>query len=98
MAHLRTIVEASWDDDHDNSKEVKDRYYLLHWGLKFNIVPLENGGGVPVHYTVAICQHIKTGVIETFIPEQLKVLGDQIKEDEPDKKSSAGGTERTAKA
>ena len=81
MAHLKTIVEASWDDDQTGA-EIKEIYILLHWGLKYNIIPLEDGGGVPVHYTVGVCQHMKTGVIETFLPEQLKVLGDKIKEDE----------------
>lgn len=82
MAHLKTIIEAVWDSEDGSGREMKARYYLLHWGLKYNIVPLEDGGGMPVYYTVGICQHIKTGVIETFMPEQLTVLGDKIKEDD----------------
>jgi hypothetical protein len=77
MAHLKTIVEASWDDGDGESKA---RYYLLHWGLKYDLIS-EEKGSVPIHYTIGICQHCKTGVIETFLPEQLRVIGDNIKID-----------------
>ena len=53
-------------------------YYLLHWGLTYEIL-IDNQQRYPVSYTVAICQHIKTGVIRTFIPQELTVLGKEQK-------------------
>lgn len=78
MANIRTIVEARWDGE--DGKEQKSNYILLHFGLKYDLV--NNGAGyfVPVQYTVAIVQDLKTGAIETFMPEQLVVLGTQPKE------------------
>lgn len=78
MSHLRTVVEVTMEDE--EGKEIKDRYFLLHWGLKNDLVTDSNNNLIPVHYTVAICQHVKSGLIETFLPEQLKVEGVNIKE------------------
>jgi len=72
MGHLRTIVEANWEEDGESRQ---DRYFLLHWGLKFDMVPDSYENLVPVHYTVGICQNIKSGAIEMFLPDQLKVVG-----------------------
>lgn len=76
MAHIKTIVEVTFDED---GQEKKDLYYLLYWGLKYDLIPGENGYMIPVHYTISICQHLKTGQIETFMPEQLKVEGSETK-------------------
>lgn len=78
MGHLKTVVNVTWDDDDGN--EVTERYYLLHFGLKYDLITMEEGNVYPVQFTVAICQHCKKGFIECFRPEQLKVIGDQIKE------------------
>jgi len=64
----------------EEGKEIKDRYFLLHWGLKNDLITDSNNNIIPAHYTVAICQHIKNGQIETFLPEQLKVEGINLKE------------------
>lgn len=77
MGHLKTAVEVTFEID---GVDRKDIYYLLHWGLKYDMLPDSYGQLVPVHYTVAICQHIKTGTIETFLPDQLRVLGLNVKE------------------
>jgi len=77
MSHLRTVVEATWVED---GEEVQEKYYLLHWGLKYDLIPDPNDNFYPVHFTVAICQHYKTGVIETFLPTQLRILGVNLKE------------------
>lgn len=53
-------------------------YYLLHWGLTYEIL-LDKDARYPVSYTVAICQHIKTGVVKTFIPQELTILGKEAK-------------------
>ena len=78
MAYIKTVVEVSTEDD--DGREVRDNYFLLHWGLKYDMLPDSYGNLVPVHYTIAICQHCKSGVIETFLPGQLRVLGINMKE------------------
>ena len=78
MSHLKTVVEVTFEDE--DGKEARDRYFLLHWGLKYDMIADSYQNLVPVHYTVAICQHIKSGVIETFLPEQLRVEGINLKE------------------
>jgi hypothetical protein len=77
MSHIKTVVEVTWDED---GFEKKDLCYLLHWGLKYDLIANEVGNMMPVHYTVAICQNIKTGAIELYMPDQLRVIGTNIKE------------------
>lgn len=79
MSRIRTIVEITYEED---GEDKKDNYILLHWGLKFDLLPDSYGNLVPVHYTVGICQNIKTGAIEMFTPDQLRVLGVNLKEEE----------------
>lgn len=79
MGRVRTIVEVTYEDE--DGLEKKDNYYLLHWGLKYDLLPDSYGQLVPVHYTVAICENLQSGVIETFLPEQCKVLGINLKEE-----------------
>jgi hypothetical protein len=78
MAHLKTVVEGTWEDEGEMKT---DRYYLLHWGMKYDLIPDANGNLMPVQYTVGICQHIKTGNIELFLPDLIKVLGVNVKEE-----------------
>jgi hypothetical protein len=78
MSHIKTVVEVTtWDED---GFEKKDMYALHHWGLKYDLMANEVGNMMPVHYTVAICENIKTGTIELFMPDQLRVIGTNIKE------------------
>ena len=53
-------------------------YYLLHWGLTYEIL-MDKEQRYPVSYTVGICQNIKTGVIKTFIPQEITVVGKEVK-------------------
>lgn len=76
MARLRPLAEVSFVED---GMEKKDLYYLLHFGLKYDLVTGMMGETVAIHYTVAICQHKETGQIEMFIPDQLKILGNEYK-------------------
>jgi len=78
MANIRTIVEVIWEED---GSEKKANYKLLHWGLRYDMVPDSYGNLVPVHYTVAICENLKTGAVELFMPDQLRILGVNIKEE-----------------
>lgn len=74
MAHIKTIVEASWTPDDENDPGY-GKFYLLHWGLKYDIFPDENGVIHPAQITVGICQEISTGNILLFLPTSLKVIG-----------------------
>lgn len=82
MANLKTLCEISWEKDGEleegESTIEKDLYFLLHWGLKHEIVQVEERM-LAINWTVAICQNVKTGVIECFAPEQLRILGNEIK-------------------
>ena len=80
MARIKTVIEATWDND-DGVAET-GQYYLLHWGLRYDMVPDMYGNMLPVHYTVGICQQIKTGAIEMFLPTQIRVLGVNIDKDQ----------------
>jgi hypothetical protein len=76
MSHIKTVVEVTlWEDGY----EKKDLFYLLHWGLRYDMIVNEVGNMMPVHYTVAICQNIKTGAIELYMPDQLRVIGTNLK-------------------
>jgi len=55
-----------------------EMYYLLHWGLETNFVYDKSQNPIPYSSTIGICQHIKTGVIETFIPGVIKVIGHEV--------------------
>lgn len=75
---MRTLVEVTYEKEgelkEDESPIEKDLYFLLHWGLKMSIIN-ETG----VSFTIAICQHVKTGEVICFLPEQLKIIGTEVK-------------------
>ena len=79
MSHLKAYCEVTIDtgeiDDEGNAIYQKDFYWLLHFGLRWDIV-----NETVVNYTTAICQHCKTGQIEMFDPTQIKIIGREVKE------------------
>jgi len=79
MARMKTMVEYEWEND--NGEIIKDKCYLLHFGLRYDLVAGSDGNIYPVSYTVAIIQNIKTGAIEFCSPDQLTVLGTNVKEE-----------------
>ena len=60
-------------------QEERSDWWLLHWGLDYTIIEMNEEMRIGVSYTVAICQHRESGVIRCFRPEQLQVLGREIK-------------------
>lgn len=67
-------------DNNDNPETDEVLFYLLHWGLHMDILEdQKTGQRYPVTYTVGICQHMKTGVIKIFAPEELTVIGIESK-------------------
>jgi hypothetical protein len=74
---MKTLVEVSYEKEgilkEDESPIEKDQFWLLHWGVKFEVI-----NDIAVNYTVAICQNVNTGEIICFYPEQLKIIGQKI--------------------
>ena len=54
---------------------VNEMFYLLHWGLETSMVYDASQYPIPYSQTVGICQHIKTGHIQTFLPSLIRVVG-----------------------
>jgi len=80
---MRELVEVSWQQDDQpedgNTVYVKEKYWLLHWGLKYEIIDTGEGNMIAINHTVAICENVKTGNVECFPPESLRILGTEIK-------------------
>ena len=77
---MRILCEATWENEEkDEPAMEKGTYWLLHWGLQFEIIQVEEGRLLPVNYTVAVCQDYDTGEVRCFLPEQIKILGTEIK-------------------
>ncbi len=72
---MKELCEVSWtDNEKEEPMTVREQYYLLHFGLRYQIV-----GETGVMYTVAICQSVRTGQLEYFDIEQIRVLGALVK-------------------
>lgn len=70
--------------------ETRD-YYLLHWGTQAEFAKDKENEITHVwQYTVAICQDVKTGLVNTFEPTELRVVGtdysDVLQQKDPDGK------------
>lgn len=73
------IVDTSKKTKKDQVPEmVEVMYYLHHWGLTYEIL-IDKDGRYPVSYTIAICEQFKTGIIKTFIPSELAVVGKETR-------------------
>jgi hypothetical protein len=71
---MKDLCEVTWiDREGEEPVTVKDKYYLLHFGLCYTII-----GEVGVSYTVCICQNVKTGQLELFEPSQVRIIGTKI--------------------
>ena len=81
---MKILCEAEWDKEgelkEDESLYERGQFFLLHWGLQYQIIDLGEGRFTTANWTVAICEDCKTGAIRCFLPEQLRILGQQIKE------------------
>jgi hypothetical protein len=80
---MRTLCEVRWVKEGTEDDEVPEyevgRYWLLHFGLKYELINNGEGSVTAVNYTMAICAHHDTGQIEMFDPTQLKIIGYDIK-------------------
>lgn len=72
----------------DNRKDVifkNEQFYLLHWGTQTEFeYESEDPSRVLLawSYTVGICQGIATGLVHTFMPTEIKILGTVYVDDE----------------
>ena len=72
---MKELVEVSWQDtEKEEPVTVREQYYLLHFGLRYQIV-----GETGVMYTVAICQSVRTGQLEYFDIGQIRIIGAIVK-------------------
>ena len=75
---MRTLVEVTYEKEgelkEDEPATEKEEYWLLHWGTKMEII-----NNIGVNFSVAICQNCKTGDVLCFLPEQLKIIGQEIR-------------------
>lgn len=77
---MRTLVEITWvNEEGEEPVAVKEQAWLLHFGLKSEIINDGEGHITGVTNTVAICQNIKTGDLNCWAPENLRVIGTEIK-------------------
>lgn len=65
LAEVRLIKEGTENDD-EPAYETK-KFILLYWGTSVE------------HFTVAVCEDCETGQIKCFLPESLKIIGQEIK-------------------
>jgi len=79
MSHLKQYCEVTREKEGElkegEPETEKDYFFLLHWGLEYTII-----NEVAVNFTVGICENVKTGQIQTFLPEQIRIIGQKIKE------------------
>jgi len=79
---MRTLVEITQEleepDDEGNIQYSKSRWWLLHWGLENKTIEMDKGQIIPVSYTVAICENYESGQVQTFLPDQIRIIGKQI--------------------
>jgi len=68
-----TVCEVYDPEDPKNEKE--EYWYLLHWGLTAGKEPAGNGTYFTSQWTVAICQNMNDGRVQTFIPDAITILG-----------------------
>ena len=80
---MKVLVQCEWEKEGElkegESPYAKGQYWLLHFGLDYRTMEVEEGRLVAVNFTVAICQNCKTGQLEKFLPEQVKILGTELK-------------------
>jgi len=81
---MRVMVEVTTEKDETGPQGEtlyeKDLYFLLHWGLDYTIVETDDEHRMGVSFTIAICEHVKSGAIRCFRPEELLIIGREIKE------------------
>ncbi len=68
-------IEKENDDGDLIPQFNKIQGYLHHWGMQFETWVDREGGEHVGQYTVAIVEDAETGVVHTFQPTDIKVIG-----------------------
>jgi hypothetical protein len=77
---MRELVEVTWiNEDGQEPVKVKEMCFLLHFGVRSEIINDGEGRLIGVSNTVAIVQNCKTGDLNCFAPEQIRVIGTELK-------------------
>lgn len=80
---MKILVEAEWENDEEllegEPQTEKGKFWLHHWGLQRDIIDIGDGKLAVGNWTVAICEDYKTGIIRCFMPEQLRIIGTELK-------------------
>ena len=79
---MKILAEVTYEGDklgEDNNLVVeKEKVFLLHFGITYQMIDMGAGYMIPANYTVAICQNCETGQIKSFLPDQLRIIGQDI--------------------
>lgn len=77
---MRSLAEVTWTDyDRAEPMTVTEQVWVLHFGVKSEVVDAGEGRLIGVSNTVAVCEDVKTGQLNCFPPEQIRILGTEIK-------------------
>jgi hypothetical protein len=77
---MRELAEVTWvNEEGSEPVTVKEKVWLLHFGLKSEVINDGDGHLIGISNTVAICQNCKTGELNCWAPENLKIIGTEIK-------------------
>lgn len=71
---MRSLCEVTFEEENKDGDKIfkKGNFWLLHFGLTYDIVN-------SVSFTVAICEDCETGQLRCFLPQNLKMIGTEIK-------------------
>jgi hypothetical protein len=77
---MRELCEVTWiNEDGQEPVKVKEMCYLLHFGVRSEIINDGEGRLIGVSNTVAVCQNVKTGDLNCWNIENIRVIGTEIK-------------------
>lgn len=80
---MRLLVEVTEEREEQgiNGETLYDKgmFWLHHWGLQRDVIEIGDGRLAVGNWTVGICEDYNTGQIRCFFPEQIRILGTQIK-------------------
>lgn len=77
---MRELVEVTWiNEDGQEPVKVKEQAWLLHFGVRSEIIDDGHGHITGISNTVTIVQNCKTEKLNCFAPENLRVIGTEIR-------------------
>ena len=76
LCEVRILKEGT--EDEEEPVHEQKQYWLLYFGLKYDLIT-EEGKVVAVNYSVCICEDYETGQLRCFLPEEIKIIGREIK-------------------